>query len=255
MCTDVEKFLEWLVLPFEKLSQSRTENKDMLLLVFRPALSELYYYIFELLKHYSVQYFPNFDSYRCLALHRHNINYAVISLNYDIIFESAILYAGLGFNYGEPSLPKPIPIAKVHGSINWLNPGHGVAYRTTKDDDVFKIVSKNIFSNRIEGQPQVIIPPGSLICIKRQDIVRSGTDYDVPMLMPHLGRAKDFSLLPKSPTIWRFANLLISDVTELVFVGTSIRKQDELFCKLIKTNVTSKTEITIVRDMEGHKKD
>ncbi len=118
------------------------------------ALGEAWYLLFETLRTYSVAYVPNFDGYQRLALAYLREPYNVISLNYDTIFEMAILNAGLSFNYFPPNPPRSIPIARVHGSIGWLNSlARSVVNTSVKRPDVLKFVAPLIYSNRFNMGP------------------------------------------------------------------------------------------------------
>ncbi|MFC6904363.1 hypothetical protein [Halalkalicoccus tibetensis] len=93
------------------------------------ALSESYYYFYELFRQYVSQYTPGDDNYTSLATHilESDQEARVISLNYDTMFEKAIKheqsdyhYGGLGrrFYRGPKHKARSISISKVHGSIN-----------------------------------------------------------------------------------------------------------------------------------------
>lgn len=136
-------------------------------------LGETWFFLFELFRRNSIAYRANFDSYQRLALHHLGVNYGVISLNYDVIFEMAIQNSALSYRY-PPFTPnsmtqlshyRVIDIAKVHGSINWLNAyGKGIALGGMKlrGSELLKKVSGFIFSNRVNTTPLININPQSL---------------------------------------------------------------------------------------------
>jgi hypothetical protein len=51
----------------------------------------------------------------------HSTDYGIISFNYDLTVEQALMTAGMAYHYGLPSDSSAtgIPVLKLHGSINW----------------------------------------------------------------------------------------------------------------------------------------
>ena len=112
---DIERLLSWLAEEFHRLSTSTPTNFERSN-YFQGALSECFFYIYDLLRYYSLSYRPRFDSYRRLALHYSDNKYTVITLNYDVLFEAAITSVGAQYHYfAGAHYPKSIPIAKLHG--------------------------------------------------------------------------------------------------------------------------------------------
>jgi hypothetical protein len=261
---DVEKFLGGLADELEAnslaLSQlfsqsNRSEEKIKQLFdeghSLQAALGEMWYLLFDTLRTYSIAYVPNFDAYQRLALHYLREPYNVISLNYDTIFEMAILSAGLSLNYFPPNPPRSIPIAKVHGSIGWLNPlARTVVNSGIKKPDVLKFVAPLIYSNRFNMGTPRILDPRSLGTIRLSDLLRSGSDYDEPLLIPPIGNHKDYDKAPLYQNVWQQAAAMIDQSSELVFVGTTLRRQDAKLCEIIAKNLKKGTRITAVRGVK-----
>ena len=252
---NVELFLESLAMEFEKASEEiRSGNLNTKIKKFQTAIGESYYYIFELLRYYSIRNQPKLNNYSRLAAYAFLNDYSIISLNYDTILENSIEKIYCGYNYDSSNLQNYIPIAKIHGSINWLNPGgRGMSFGNSSDE-LFEIITGMIYTNQIEVDRPKNLNQMDLAKTKVRDLIRSGSDYDIPIIMPPIGKYKNFSYLRFSENIWKFANSLISNVMELVFIGTSIRDADQEFCDLIKNNVKKETKITIVGDVAGNKK-
>jgi hypothetical protein len=253
---DAEEFLGWLAEEFERrsqpLSQPVQDDKERTRLFqelnsVQGALGEAWYFLFELIRHYSISYKPRFDAYRRLALHYFDSPYSAVSLNYDTIFESAILSAGLTFSYFDRT-PLTIPLAKVHGSVSWLNPiGRGIAVGGLTSSNVLQTVAPFIYSNRINMERPRFLDIRALHNTRVKDLLRSGTDYDEPILLPPIGSHKDYEKVELYRQIWAFAERMIAEATELVFVGTTLRKQDVRLCQAIGKNLKEGTKVVIVR--------
>jgi hypothetical protein len=246
---DIEKLLSWIAMQFGQLSASTPredadfQRADKL----QGALSETFYFVYDLLRFYSISYTPKFDSYRRLALHYNDDKYSVISLNYDLFFEIAATSVNTPCHYfPEPHHPKSIPVAKIHGSINWINPCQGgIAWGGLARSDFNKIITP-IYSNRINPRNMIILPVPDVRSIESADFVRSGTDYDEPGLIPPIGDYKDYDKLAAYKGIWAFAENMLSEVSELVVIGCSIRKEDGKLNDLLSQKVRKGTDVTLV---------
>jgi hypothetical protein len=250
---DIECFLNWLAkmnaanLSKLKDQVSMDESQFKLGYNIQCALGEIFYFVFELLRHYSLSYKARFDCYRRLALHYSESKYSVLTLNYDTLFEAAILSVyGYGYYYKPPRpYPKSIPIAKLHGSINWLNPyGGGIAYGGIEDDSFNRIVCA-IYSNEVFVARMIFLQIPALREIGVKELIRSGTDYDEPALIPPLANYKDYEKVTAYKEIWEFGKYLLSDATELIVIGCSIRDEDAKLLDLLKSSTENMT-VTIV---------
>ena len=262
---DVEQFLSWLVDNFDEsikvlseASQQRAMNPTLRSEQFRRvasyqgALGESWYFLFEVMKGFSDSYRSNFDAYQKLALYRLREPYSVIILNYDTLFEAAILSVGLSFQYLPPYPVGSIPIAKVHGSINWLNPaGRGIAFSGIERSKIFECITSAIYSNTIKVENPQIVDPRLLFRIKLADLFRSGTDYHIPIIIPPLGGHKDFSASDLYQATWNSAEGMLKDTSELVLIGTSLREQDKRLCYAIGRNLRNGTKVVAVRSKEA----
>lgn len=255
---DVEVFLSWLAERFEDLSQrvpspshEGHEERDSIfreINSFQGAIGEAWYFLFDIIRYYSISYKPRFDAYRRLALHYFDQPYSVISLNYDTVFEFAILSAGLGISYGiGDGVPLSVPIAKVHGSVNWVNPiGRGIAVEGLSGNDVLPAIAPFVYSNRINVGAPRILDLRSLHTIRVKDLLRSGTDYDEPILILPIGNHKDYEKVGIYQQMWGAAERMIDQAKELVFIGTTLRKQDTRLCEAVGKNLKEGTRLVIV---------
>ncbi|EMR73712.1 hypothetical protein MCGE09_00204 [Thaumarchaeota archaeon SCGC AB-539-E09] len=254
---DVENFLSWLAEKFEEStsislqSHQRNEEKYKEKLIesieYQSALGETFYFIFFLLKHYSLLYYPNNDSYQRLAIHSLKEKYNVISLNYDVLFEQAILKSNLDYRYGRGHFPFSIPIAKIHGSINLFNSiGRGIAF-SGLIDDFFNVLVKNIYSNRINMANNILIKnPEYLKGIDINELMPSGTEYYEPVIIPPLANYKDYEKVIAYEGIWKLAEEFLRDARDIIFIGCSIREEDEKFIELLSNNIHDGTQIIMV---------
>ncbi len=258
---DVEQFLGWLADEFE--ASSKTQSQLMLDInaskeekqeafdkahSFQAALGETWYLLFDTLRTYSVGYVPSFDAYQRLSLSYLREPYSIISLNYDTIFEMALMSSGLDFTYFPPNRPRTVPIAKVHGSINWLNPlARTVVAKGVERKNLFKFVAPLIYSNRFNMNMPQFLDPRSLATITRAHLLRSGTDYDEPILIPPIGNHKDYEKVALYQNIWQQASTMLSQASEFVLIGTTLRTQDAKLCETISKNLMEGTKIVAVR--------
>ena len=106
-----KKRTEIAEISFRKQVAEYLDNRDRKYerLDLQEGLGESWYFTFELLRYYSILYKPKFDSYQRLALHHLQENYSVISLNYDVLFEMAVLNSNLLYAYPVWS-EQPVPI-------------------------------------------------------------------------------------------------------------------------------------------------
>jgi len=231
---DIEPFLA-------KLGREFEEGKPYA----QGVLGETAYFILDLLKRYAITGRNSFDCYRHLALSYLNTPFYVITLNYDVLLESAANAVGLSYSYGEPVPPQSIPIAKPHGSISWLNPiGHGIALGGLKSGDT-TTAARYIYSNVIKTARPVMLPVQNVVALRDLDIVRSGNDYYEPIIVPPQGEFKDYRKFSLIEEVWRWAQEMINFADEIVIVGCSLRQEDSRLWNLI-TSLRANANVTIV---------
>jgi len=89
-----------------------------------------------------------------------------------------------------------------------------------------------------------------LATIGLNDLLRSGSDYDEPLLIPPIGNHKDYDKAPLYKNVWQLAAAMIDQSSELVFVGTTLRRQDVKLCDVIANNLNKGTKIVAVRGLK-----
>jgi len=243
---DIEKFLQYLADNFISTKPQKSDDFKRVQQL-QSALSQSFYFIYQLFRHYAFFYTPKFDSYRRIAFYYNNCKYGVITLNYDILFELALRSVNLNYHYFVgPHYPKSVPVVKVHGSINWINSCKGgIVYENT-GKNIFQTVTQSIYSNKFWLSPMVVLPLDGVKDISYTDFVRSGLDYDEPALIPPLANYKDYKKIERYKEIWQFAESILQETSELIVIGCSIRKEDIKFRDLIKDTLKNDIPITIV---------
>jgi hypothetical protein len=256
---NVEDVMKWLAEQFGALTSTLLPGPELdedslkKSIKYQTAIGKMFFLLFDLMRHYSMNYNPNFDNYLRLALHSSNKYYSVISLNYDVIFENALAKAGRNIAL---TLPVPVgnyvPIAKIHGSIAWLNPaGNAISWGRVRDENVlFSRVAQNVYSNRFNMGNIQIIAPRDLATVKMKDLLRSGNEYYIPILIPPLAGYKDYEQVELYKKVWELAVDSLKNAGELVLIGTTLRLEDERLSTIIRENVHAGTRVIAVGNRE-----
>jgi hypothetical protein len=194
---NVEEFMRWLanqLTDYSEYGEQEWMTRIKEARAFQTALGEMWYYLYNILKQYSILYRPTLDNYQKLALHYYKKHYAVISLNYDVLFELALLNVGCNYSYTDSNHPFAIPIAKIHGSINLFNSYSGSIRLSGLEGisgfDLLPHVAPLIFSNRVYLHPPIHIDPRQIDKIDMNHLLRSGTDYFESILISPLETIK-----------------------------------------------------------------
>jgi hypothetical protein len=248
---NVETFLSWLAKGFSEQAQLGHRvagaNYDFTRIqVMQNALGECRYFIYELLSSYALSYQHDGNCYHRLALSikSNEDRCAIVTLNYDILLELALKLEGMNFNYLPSVLTEThgLPIAKLHGSINWANPrGRAIAYGSIDGGRLFSTVVQHIHSNTAVVDKVKIAQVGT-----RDNLLRSGTDYDEPVVVPPFGLYKDYEHFPFLECIWKFGENLIRSASEMVIIGCQLREEDHQLCQTLQSVMTNNTCITLV---------
>ncbi|OWP56910.1 MAG: hypothetical protein B2I17_03400 [Thermoplasmatales archaeon B_DKE] len=234
--------------PFEKLRKVAYN--------FQCALGESWYMMFELFRDFSASYRPTCDAYQRLALHHMRNHYDVISLNYDLIFELAAESVGLWVQYPWTSpvvstltSDRIITMAKVHGSINWLNKVSRAISVGDRGDSSYKLldrISGLIYSNRFNVEHLKFVNPSIIGNIGMDNLLQSGTEYYEPALLPPVGNYKDYDKVTYFVENWKVAERMISQADELIFIGTQVRPHDKKLRETLKANSKKRIDVVVV---------
>jgi len=252
---DVETFLSWLDREFRRFAanakvqrtDSDTSSRQW---VVTNALGECRYFIYELLSLYSLEYQRDGNCYQKLALSikGNGSRCAIVTLNYDTLPETAFESEEVSFHY-LPNASKEahsLPLAKLHGSINWGNPrGGAIAFGNVAEEELFCKIVMYIHSNAgIVGGGQIsLVKAGT-----RENLIHSGTDYYEPVVIPpfSLYKVEDYARFPILRDVWIFGENLIRSASELVIVGCKLREEDEQLCQMLQSAMTDSMRVTLV---------
>ena len=179
--------------------------------------------------HYSTTFERNLpDHYFEFAesLKGYGERYSVLTFNYDLVLEDAILDSDVGgLNYGlgyfedlpEFCAPKGIPVLKMHGSLNWQKCDECGDY-VISEDSLNHVFRRERCGGRCDGMlSPVIVPP-------------------VPDKAQYLGAKNQ---------IWAKALDQLTNADELVILGYSMPAIDESALALIRDAITTNTDLTV----------
>jgi hypothetical protein len=247
---DVETGLVRAADEFDRLSDVRPRgafawDRSTLL---QSALGEFYFFAFELLRESTRLHRQGNDSYRRLCESWAETPFSVVTLNYDTLFEQSAQAAGRGWCHAPILQPSMIPIAKVHGSINWFNPCSGfISYGDgAYSEPLFKQVAKNIYSNSAWTRPLRSVPLEDVPELRIENIVRSGGDYDHPAILPPFGSHKLYAQVRIYADVWNHARQFLSDADRLVVIGAALRPEDSMLVETLSSCIRPGSEIVAV---------
>lgn len=164
--------------------------------------------------------------YRTFAksLKRRGKRFALISFNYDLVFERAILTElkeldyKLGRIYGHKKFCNGVPLLKLHGSLNWL--------WCPKCEEIF--VDNESVAHRYPRES----------CLSRCGGMRQ------PLIIPPSPQKGEH--LKVIQTLWRNAEYLMEEADKIVIVGYSLPDADVAAKELLKDSVRTVDEFVVV---------
>ncbi|WP_423746620.1 hypothetical protein V5735_19015 [Haladaptatus sp. SPP-AMP-3] len=265
---DIEKFLGWSFsrrdefsdrfdrLVSERILEGRDELEEELFL-FDSVIGETYFFIYELLRRYPSSDKIIRNNYRKLLRKTRNEDAYFISLNYDVLLECAAqkrdmiaIYTGIHDKL-DIDYPKDyVPVAKVHGSINWINP---------TDMRPEKGFSNSIKVRHLKGisytHPETSVEVYSIDRLRRtsyREFLNSNPMSKIA-IVPPLAENKNFEEISDYKRVWKFAGEMLSKSDEVVFIGCSVREQDEKFIETLENNLRDNVKLSIFsgRDSES----
>ena len=262
---ELNKLIDPIRLPFKRLYEETqfeydpkwpTRTNDLRSVKLQSAIGEATFLIWELLKIYTLRYRTSFDSYQRLALYHLEESYNLISLNYDAIFELAAMQSGLNIQYSgtqaiDPfvtGLKKIINMAKVHGSVNWFNLySRGIAVGgVDRGYSLLHRVSNLFYTNHINMGPPIIVNPTALLQIDINHLLMSGDQYYEPVIIPPIGKNKDYEKVDYFKKNWEDAGNMIANSKEIILIGVSLREQDTRLRDLLANRAKDGLEATVV---------
>ncbi len=178
-----------------------SNNQDV-----KDALSECYYYIYELIRRLCLAYIPKFDNYRRLALHYFDDYYTVVTLNYDLLFEMACESVGLAYSYTEvqPTELRHVKLMKLHGSVNWVNQMYGGTMVIKQPpSELYKQVISNLYNVRYDMKNIRVLAGQEMRTMTYRDIAVCGYDCYEPVIIPPLHEYKDYEKVKQYEELWQ----------------------------------------------------
>jgi hypothetical protein len=252
---DIEELLAWIAARFQSHSEAmRLGTRPSEPFDSQLALGEATFFLYELLRVPIAAYAPRDDAYTRLARSYHKEQFGVISLNYDTLFDLAALHTVRGISYTPPVMPGSLPIAKLHGSVNWWNPlGRAVRLGGPGPWNP-KNAMRLVWSNVFKMEPPMIGSPDAPKFLSWRDLLPNGENYSEVAIIPPVGVYKDFRKLDIYETVVNWARAMLGSSEEIVLIGTSIRRQDDVLRGLLKPALARKPQLTIVGGVDTVKK-
>ena len=211
---------------YDPISGAKIDNERM--------KSSLIWYICAYIRHSIAaqinppQYYNDFAHF----LSKRKKHSTIISFNYDLVFENALIKAGVGVNYrldegvhyvleGEPKklYTEGVPFLKLHGSTNW--------WKCDTCDNFWVVGKRQIgrqypkykcWSNCTGQKIPVIIPP-----------VKDKTPY-----------------LRPDNQLWKEADKLLSRADRIIIIGYSVPEIDTASQELLKIHVRKLGYVDII---------
>lgn len=230
---DFERFLA-------RTSRRLQETRDE---TYRTVLSQAFFYIYEVLRHYCSKYSPvvAMDNYYELANRFARQRYSAIVLNYDVLFEKALESRGYAPDYGitRPRDGTTVPVAKLHGSINWFNTiGEPYVDGPVEPEDVARTIYGNRFrTSEAPGQQGGLVTSSAGDLPSFRTLLNSEGNVYEPAIVPPVAEHKDYEKIRAYESVWSYAETLLANSTELVVIGASLRAEDTRIRQLLAENV------------------
>lgn len=150
---------------------------------------------------------------------------SVISFNYDIAVDMAMCREGLGPDYIiekiNGSYP-PVPLLKLHGSLNWATEKKSRAIRPLHLSNYFKYYSYRGFSDSSELR----LPIGSQLVEYFQKFESTEVDAEPVIVPPSWNKADYHSTLSD---VWAAAAHHLSEAEQIFIIGYSLPETDSFF--------------------------
>lgn len=226
------------------------------------------FYVYELIRCRIPEELPSDNAYAKLVRNVED-DCPVLSLNYDVLLETAALqelhsiqYCGITNAENPPGLvPQStvlpeierrghIHFVKLHGSLNWQNRigDHietGVVNPDEKPTEDFHrkalAIHRNAFQIPITTFNVANIPTTSY----RELIYDMETQY-APVIMPPAGRGKNYEHMGVYSSVWRAGAIHLRAATELVIIGCSLQGDDYRLRDTLCEHTSENIDITIV---------
>jgi hypothetical protein len=255
--TDIEEFLGWLAAEFDRNRGPKTNTGvESGSFNAQAALGQAVFLIYEVLRGPVSAYIPRDDAYARLARSYWTDPFGVISLNYDTLFDIAAQNIVRAVAYDGTICAGILSIAKLHGSVNWINSSASSIIARVGGKPVGRdFAISTLWSNRFHMRRMMIAAPDAIRTASYRDFVPDSDNLTEVALIPPVGLYKDYEKVASFKNAEDLAKALVSRAHHLVIIGTKLRSQDEKLCDLVRKALKQKPAITIVgnRDDVGQR--
>lgn len=166
---------------------------------------------------------------------------SVITFNYDIAVDLAMMQAGLGPNYrlgASPPARVPVDLLKLHGSLNWAT---DKTTRKIKPLHLIDYLSVCSLSPVFE-QPEIMVPIGSqLEEIFGNHIADKCVVNQEPVIVPPSWNKSDYH--EALSDIWAAAADHLSEADSIYIIGYSLPETDSFFRHLFALGSVGKSTL------------
>jgi NAD-dependent SIR2 family protein deacetylase len=173
---------------------------------------------------------------------------SIITLNYDICCEQALISQEVPFTYGDPwSDPNKIgyKLLKLHGSINW------VICQECKDTKADLDFNYNIIPIRRTGYSHIGIAERIFKPQYSTQCKECGQDLSLFIVPPTWNKV---TYSEKLKSVWKSASEEIEQATRLIIIGYSLPETDSFFKYLLALGLSkneSLQEIILINPAQG----
>jgi hypothetical protein len=176
----------------------------------------------------------------------------VINLNYDTLFESALISNGIQVNYSlNYNLVDKFFVLKPHGSVNFRFPlSRGFIKMNVGDwQEFLKMHNSIIETNRFSGQWIETYDPTFNF---ETDFLTNTLDKKdrilnyIPALIPPLGEKKYYEQFDSYEIIWDSISSILMQTNTLVIIGCNMNKEDTRLWEVINNNLSKDSKIKII---------
>jgi hypothetical protein len=249
---DVEELLAWLIRRLGELdfaSERKEEGAVQAAVACQRVLGQFYYLCFDTFREFSRRHGNLPTNYTRLASRCVRERSGILTLNYDMLLEQSAEMAGISWCHAPLSTNGDLRIAKVHGSANWWCPaGRAVTFRDASSfsTNLFENISNFLFSNKLWAGEVRVASLSEFLNTTLEKLVRSGSDYDVPVLLPPFGREKDYNQYPVYDAVWNQARFFLNGARSVTLIGTSMRDQDTKFLETLIREISREAVVNVV---------
>jgi len=158
-----------------------------------------------------------------MHLHKPGLSVAIITLNYDVALELALMNAFIPFTYGFDSAPARdryvVPVLKLHGSLNWATAGQAIhVWQPSEFASHF-----GVWESRKQGRPRLLVGSKLQAWFSTKGVSVDETPALVPPTWNKGATGNDLA------QVWRSAATELLNAEYLYVMGYSMPITDQFF--------------------------